>query len=89
MTFPATNKEAPIHHRAGSFSEKMAMPNIAVTIKLVDVFMMDTCVAEVPLERAVVKSDHIYLCELLKYHDEYVEEVHTTPLNTRFRTKNI
>jgi hypothetical protein len=66
ITFPATKSEAPIHHRAGSFSEKIAMPSIAVTMKLVDVFMMDTCVAEVPLERAVVKSDHIYSCELLK-----------------------
>ncbi len=35
------------------------MPSNAVTMKLVDVFIIETCVADVPLAKAVVNSDHI------------------------------
>lgn len=59
MTFPATNVAAPSHQSGGSASEKMAKPRTAVITKLADVFMIDTCVVELPRARAVVKSVHI------------------------------
>ena len=59
MTLPATSKAAPTHHKGGRASEKITEPRTAVMTKLDDVFIMETCVVELPLARAAVKSVHI------------------------------
>lgn len=41
----------------------MAKPVKAVTRKFVEVFMMETWVADLPRARAVVNRDHIFLRE--------------------------
>ena len=46
MTFPTTSIAAPTHHIGGNASEKMTNPSMAVMTKLLEVFMMDTCVVE-------------------------------------------
>lgn len=59
MTLPATRSDAPAHHIGGRASEKMAKPVKAVTRKFVEVFMMETWVADLPRARAVVNRDHM------------------------------
>ena len=53
-------------------------------MKLVDVFMMETWVADVPRARAVVKRDHI--CIVSDVHITRAR-IHTTPLKMRLRMK--
>lgn len=59
MTFPATRNVAPTHQRGGKSSEKITRPSMAVMKKLDDVFMMETCVVELPRASAFVKRAHI------------------------------
>lgn len=59
MVLPATSRIAPAHQSGERDSEKTIQPRAAVNMKLADVLMILTLVAEEPLASAAVKRPHI------------------------------
>lgn len=59
ITLPMTNPAAPSHHNKGKRSLKIASPNNAVMMKLVDVLTMATRVVDEARVSAVVNRAHI------------------------------